>query len=169
MLEEPVLSLAEGEGRNAVYLATLGLNVLGVDSSDVGLAKAQQLAKARNVEIETEVADLATFEPRANHYGAVVSIWAHMPTAMRTRLCPLIEQCLKPGGLVLLEAYSENQLKYGTGGPKDRDMLMTCEKVAQAFPNLEAVLLIETEREILEGKFHNGLSSVIQFIGRRPI
>ncbi|MCA9033141.1 MAG: class I SAM-dependent methyltransferase [Planctomycetaceae bacterium] len=169
MLEGPVLSLAEGEGRNAVYLATLGLSVLGVDSSDVGLAKAQQLAKARNVEIETEVADLATFEPRANHYGAVISIWAHMPSLMRARLCPLIEQCLKPGGLVLLEAYSENQLHYGTGGPKDRDMLMTCEKIVQAFPNLETVLLTETEREIHEGKYHKGLSSVIQYIGQKSI
>ncbi len=138
MLTGPVLSLAEGEGRNAVYLASLGLDVLGVDGSEVGLAKAQALAGRHGATIRTQVADLATFEPEADHYGAVVSIWAHLPSAIRTRLYPLVERSLRPGGLLLLEAYSEAQLARDTGGPKDPDKLMTQEKITREFPGLEA-------------------------------
>jgi SAM-dependent methyltransferase len=166
-LEGPVLSLAEGEGRNAVYLATLGLEVHGVDGSEVGLAKARALAKARGVEIRTEVADLATYVPRAGAYGAVVSISAHLPRAIRHRLYPLVERCLKPGGLIVLEAYTEAQLARDTGGPKDPDMLMSVAKIAAEFPGFDAVHLVELEREVLEGSYHTGVASVVQFIGRK--
>lgn len=166
-LQGPVLSLAEGEGRNAVFLASLGLKVHGVDMSEVGLAKAQTLAKANGVEIETEVADLGVFQPQGDHFGAVVSIFAHLPSAIRQRLYPLVERSLKPGGLVLLEAYSEAQLPRNTGGPKDLDMLMTPDKITQGFPNLEPLLLREVEREVVEGSLHSGLASVVQFIGRK--
>ena len=90
LLTGPVLSLSEGEGRNAVYLASLGLDVLGVDISSVGLGKARQLAESRGVKIRTEVADLATYEPGEARFGAVISIFAHLPGAlcsMRRRCC----------------------------------------------------------------------------------
>ena len=106
LLSGPVLSLAEGEGRNGVFLALLGLKVHGVDGSDVGLAKARALARSKGVEIQTEVADLEVFEPEANHYGSVISISAHLPSAMRQKLYPFVERCLKPGGIIVLEAYS---------------------------------------------------------------
>ena len=167
MLHGPVLSLAEGEGRNAVFLASLGLNVHGVDGSEVGLAKAQALARTKGVEIETEVADLGTFEPEANRYGSVVSISAHLPSAIRKRLYPLVYRCLRPDGIILLEAYSENQLTRETGGPKDPDMVMTLAKIEREFESCETLLLRETEREIHEGRFHTGLASVVQFIGRK--
>ena len=167
MLSGPVLSLAEGEGRNAVFLASLGLKVHGVDGSDVGLAKAQALARSKGVEIQTEVADLGMFEPEANHYGSVVSISAHLPSAVREKLYPLVERCLRPGGLILLEAYSENQLARDTGGPKDSDMLMTRAKIEGEFPNCEPILLRELEREVCEGTYHTGVASVVQFIGRK--
>ncbi len=163
----PVLSLAEGEGRNGVYLATLGLEVLGVDSSAVGLAKARALASARGVQIHTEVADLATFNPPPGHYGAVVSIFAHLPGAIRQRLYPLVEQSLKPGGLLLLEAYSQAQIARNTGGPKDLDMLMSVAKIEQAFPQLEPILLRELSRDVSEGNLHTGMADVVQFIGRK--
>ncbi|MBS1209941.1 MAG: SAM-dependent methyltransferase [Proteobacteria bacterium] len=166
-LSGPVLSLAEGEGRNAVFLAGLGLRVLGVDSSDVGLRKAHALAATRQVTIETEVADLAHFTPAPSQYGAVVSIFAHLPGTLRERLYPLIEESLLPGGLVLMEAYTEEQLAYGTGGPKDVDLLMSVAKIEQGFPGLEPVLLRRVEREVREGLFHTGLASVVQFIGRK--
>src|SRR6188474_901238 len=86
LLVGPVLSLAEGEGRNGVFLASLGLDVLGVDGSEVGLAKARSLAAARGVSIRTEVADLATYEPPEQAFGAVVSISAHLPSVARKRL-----------------------------------------------------------------------------------
>jgi cyclopropane fatty-acyl-phospholipid synthase-like methyltransferase len=168
VLTGPVLSLGEGEGRNGVFLATQGLEVLGVDGSSVGLAKARALAQTRGVEILTELVDLATFEPEPNRYGAVVSIFAHLPSALRRRLYPRVERCLKPGGVVLMEAYSEQQLPKTTGGPKDLDMLMTRAKIESEFPNLEPILLRELDREVNEGSRHNGLASVVQFIGRKP-
>ncbi|MFN0016652.1 MAG: class I SAM-dependent methyltransferase [Pirellulaceae bacterium] len=125
ILKGPVLSLAEGEGRNAVFLASRGLEVLGVDGSEVGLAKAQKLAAARGVAIRTEVADLASYEPPENTYGSVISIWAHLPSQIRQRLYRLVERSLKPGGIILFEAYSQAQFARNTGGPKDPDMLMS--------------------------------------------
>ncbi len=169
LLEGPGLSLSEGEGRNAVFLASRGLDMLGVDISAAGLEKARNLAAARGVSISTAVADLATYDPAADHYGTVISISAHLPSAIRNRLYPLIERALKPGGLLLLESYSENQLARNTGGPRDADLLMTTEKIRQEFPHLEPVLLREVDREVIEGTHHTGLASVIQFIGRRPL
>lgn len=167
LLVGPILSIAEGEGRNAVFLASLGFDVLGVDSSDVGLAKAQQLAASRGVSIRTEVADLAIYKPPELSFGSVVSIFAHLPSELRRRLYPLLERCLRPGGLILLEAYTPAQLARDTGGPKDADMLMTCAKLEQEFPHCEVILSQEIEREVVEGKFHTGLASVVQFIARK--
>lgn len=163
----PVLSLAEGEGRNAVFLASLGLDVLGVDSSEVGLAKARKLAASRGVTIQTQVVDLAIYEPPANTFGSVVSIFAHLPSALRARLYPFVERSLKPGGMILLEAYSKEQIQRNTGGPKDVDMLMTCADLERAFPGCEVILLKQMEREVVEGTFHTGVASVVQFLGRK--
>ncbi len=167
-LVSPILSLAEGEGRNAVYLATLGFQVHCVDGSAVGLAKARRLANAKGVDINTECADLASYQPAANRYQSVISISAHLPSVIRCRLYPMLERCLQPNGILLLEAYSVNQLSRNTGGPKDVDMLMTVSKIEREFPNLEPILLHEIEREVCEGKHHTGLASVVQFIGKKP-
>lgn len=167
LLTGPVLSLSEGEGRNAVFLASHGLEVLGVDISIVALEKAKLLAKSRGVEIRTEVADLASYSPPKNHFGSVVSISAHLPYTIRNRLYPFIEQSIKPDGILILEAYSENQLSRDTGGPKDPDMLMTVDKLRREFPNLETILLHEVEREVSEGEGHSGLASVVQLIARK--
>lgn len=167
LLTGPVLSLSEGEGRNAVFLASRGLDMLGVDLSSVALDKARKLAHSRGVKIRTAVADLATYEPEENRYGAVVSISAHLPGAIRQRLYSLIERSLKPGGVIVLEAYSEKQLSRDTGGPKDVDLLMTVDKIRREFPNLEPVLLREVERDVSEGEGHTGMASVIQFVGKR--
>ena len=155
LLRGPVLSLAEGEGRNGVFLAGQGLTVHGVDSSAVGLAKAQALAAARGVSLHVEQADLAEFVPACAAYGAVVSIFAHVPGAVRTRLYPLLVDCLQPGGLLLLEAYSLAQL-------------MSVDAIRCGFAGLEPVLLQELTREVHEGRLHTGLASVVQFIGRKP-
>jgi len=167
LLSSTVLSLAEGEGRNAVFMASLGLQVLGVDSSDVGLAKAQKLAALKGVSIQTEIADLTTYTPPTNSFGSVVSIFAHLPSQTRKRLYPLISQALKPGGVIIMEGYSKAQLDRNTGGPKDIDMLLTPIDIEQAFPSFEVILSREIEREVIEGAFHTGLASVVQFIGRK--
>lgn len=166
-LRGPVLSLSEGEGRNAVFLASHGLEVVCVDLSSAALAKAERLAEARNVKITTMVCDLATYQPQPDHYGSVISIWAHLPSRVRSRLYPLVERSLRPGGVILLEAYSEAQLPRDTGGPKDLDMLMTADKVRREFPHSEPVLLREIERVVTEGGGHTGPGSVVQFLGRR--
>lgn len=167
LLQGPVLSLSEGEGRNAVFLAAHGLEVLGVDISRVALEKAHELAKSRGVQIKTVIADLATYEPEENHYGSIVSISAHLPGTVRRHLYPLLERSLKPGGILLLEAYSEAQLARDTGGPKDADMLMTAGKLQRELPNLQPILLREIERDVSEGEGHTGVASVVQFIARR--
>ena len=167
LLTSPVLSLAEGEGRNAVFLASLGLDVLGVDASEVGLAKAEKLATSRGLTIRTEVADLASYEPPENHYGSVISISAHLSSDSRNRLYPLIERSLKSGGVILLESYAKSQLSRNTGGPKDPDLLMDLSDLEQQFPNCERILAQEIEREVIEGKFHTGLACVVQFIARK--
>ena len=167
LLAGPVLSLAEGEGRNAVFLASLGLDVLGVDGSEVGLAKARQLAASRGLVIRTEVADLATYEPPENSFGSVISISAHLPTQIRKRLHRLVERALRPGGIMLLEAYSKAQITRDTGGPKDVDMLMAREDLEREFPHCELILSQEIEREVVEGQFHTGMASVVQFIARK--
>lgn len=167
LLTGTVLSLSEGEGRNAVFLALRGLKVCGVDISEVALTKAKALAKSNNVEIQTEVADLSSFEPEKNSYDSVISISAHLPSSIRNNLYPLIEKCLKPNGVLLLEAYSESQLARNTGGPKDIDMLMSIGKLEREFPNLESILIRELERDVSEGEGHSGVSSVVQFIARK--
>jgi len=167
LLRSPVLSLAEGEGRNAVHLASLGLDVLGVDLSDVGLAKAERLAAARGVTIRTACVDLATWVPPETQFGGVVSIFAHLPSAVRARLYPLVERALVPGGVLVLEAYHERQLARDTGGPRDRDLLLTADAVRAAFPHLQPLLLREVTREVREGEGHSGEADVVQFVGRR--
>lgn len=167
LLSGPVLSLSEGEGRNSVFLASRGLNVLGVDISIVALEKAKKFAQLRGVKIKTMVSDLAIFEPEENHYGSVISISAHLPSAVRNKLYPRIERALRPNGIIMLESYSENQLLRDTGGPKDADMLMTVDKLRREFPNFEPVLLREVEREVYEGEGHSGMASVVQFIAKK--
>lgn len=167
LLAGPVLSLGEGEGRNAVYLAGLGLDVLGVDASAVGLAKARQLATARNVAIRTDVVDLEEYVPPEETFGAVVSIFAHLPSQARKRLHAAVERSLKPGGIVLLEWYGQQQLARNTGGPRNIDMLVTGAMIEQDFPNCEVVLVREVDREVREGVAHTGMASVVQYIGRR--
>jgi len=168
ILAGPVLSLCEGEGRNAVFLASLGLEVLGVDSSDVGLAKAQKLASARQVTIQTLVADLADYTPPANTFGSVISIFAHLPSVLRRRLYPLVERSLKPGGILMLEAYTLAQLPKTTGGPKDPDMLMSAAGLRNDFPACEVLLAREIDRDVLEGGHrYGGVGSVVQFIARK--
>lgn len=162
-----VLSLCEGEGRNAVFLAERGLKVLGVDCSAVALEKAKLLADARQVTIELKHADLGDFDLLEDSFDSVISIFAHLPGELRAQLYPRIEKSLRPGGVFLMEAYSEKQLNFNTGGPKSLEMLMSIDKVKSEFPGLEPLQLIEIEREVIEGEAHNGVASVIQFIGRK--
>ena len=163
-----VLTLAEGEGRNAVWLAGLGFLVTGVDESSVGLAKAQRLARERGVRITTVVADLNAFELGDETWDGIVSIFAHLPAEQRAPLHRRVVRALRPGGVLLLEAYTPSQLDRQTGGPGDAGKLMTLATLRSELAGLRFEIARETEREVIEGRYHTGRSSVVQVVARRP-
>jgi SAM-dependent methyltransferase len=163
-----VLSLGEGEGRNAVFLAERGYEVLAVDSSSVGLAKAQELAGQKGVTISTQQADLADFSIEADTWDGIISIFCHLPPEIRKPLYRKVVRGLKPGGVLVLESYTPNQLNFGTGGPKEPDRLLTLSDVKLELTGLDFVHAVETERTIREGSYHSGLSAVVQIIGIKP-
>lgn len=162
-----VLCLAEGEGRNAVFLAERGFRVTGVDGSKVGLEKAQRLARKRGVKLETVVADLRDFDLGAGQWDAIVSIWCHVPPDLRASLHPRIVAALAPGGVFLLEHYHPRQLEYRTGGPPDAALLVTRGELERDFAGLTVLHAFEGEREVQEGTGHAGKSFVTRFLARR--
>ena len=163
----PVLCLAEGEGRNAVFLAEQGHAVTAVDASSVGLAKAATLARARAVGLETVHADLADFAIKEGAWAGIVTVFAHLPPALRARLHAAVVKGLRPGGAYLLEAYTPRQLAFGTGGPPDVSLLMTADALRQELAGLELEICREVERDVVEGRFHSGRAAVVQVLGRR--
>ena len=160
----PVLCLAEGEGRNAVFLATRGHEVTAVDQSRVGLANASALAAEKGVQLDTVVADLAEFDPGAGQkWAAIISIWAHLPQPVRVELHRACVDALAPGGVLILEAYTPKQLDSpGRGGPPSEALLMTPEALREELQGLEIVRCEEVERDVQEGKNHVGLSTTVQ-------
>ena len=162
-----ILCLAEGEGRNAVFLARHGFNVVAVDSSTVGLQKAQKLADENGVQITTIVADLAEFTIADSSFDGVISIFCHLPPAVRSRLHRQVIDGLKIGGTLILEGYTPEQLHQGTGGPPVKELMMTLTIVQDDFRDLNQIHLLETTREILEGTLHTGTGAVVQFIGEK--
>ncbi len=163
----PILSMAEGEGRNAVFLATRGHTVHGVDSSRVGLEKAQVLARDLGVAITTEVTDLATYDFGVSRWAAIISIFCHLPPDVRGRCLAAVVRALAPGGLFVLEAYRPEQLQLGTGGPKQHELLVTTDDLRVELAGLEFLELTEVTREIHEGRFHQGQSATVQCLARK--
>jgi SAM-dependent methyltransferase len=163
-----VLSLAEGEGRNAVFLAEQGCAVHGVDFSFEGQAKALDLAKARGVAIDYLLADLTCYDMGDGRWDAVVSIFCHLASRDRPPLYSAIRTALKPGGIFLLEGYNSGQLSYSTGGPTDADYLTSLDLLIEAFDGFEIVLARDVVHDIREGLGHTGSGSVTQFIVRKP-
>lgn len=163
-----ILCLAEGEGRNAVFLAAQGHRVTGVDGSSIGLAKAQQLAAERGVHLETIVADLGQWDLGHERWHGIVSIWAHLPEPLRRDLHPRIGRALRPGGVLLVEHYHPNQVDYGTGGPPDPTFMLTLLELDQTFGSWERLHGFEGERHVDEGGGHCGKSFVTQASYRKP-
>ena len=166
MSKGQVLCLAEGEGRNAVFLAENGFDVTAVDGSKVGLEKAVKLASSRGVTIKTIHADLADFEIEPNAWNAIVSLWVHLPPILRSAVHKKVVAGLKPGGTFLLEAYTPKQVEFGTGGPRREQIerTMTLAALREELKPLRLEIARETTREIYEGKYHNGLSAVVQIL-----
>ena len=163
-----LLTLAEGEGRNAVFLAKLGFEVTAVDASIKGLNKAQLLASQNNVSIATVHADLTDFDPGEHQWDCVVSIFAPLGSAFRKVLHADIVRSLKPGGTFLIEAYTPEQVRFGTGGGNDPDTMLTSAQVEKELEGLNFDVLQQVEREVVEGKYHTGRASVVQALGEKP-
>ena len=167
-----VLCLAEGEGRNAVFLAQQGYQVTAMDMSEVGLNKALKLSQDRGVDIITQVADLADYEFGEAQWDGIVSIWAHLPKAVRQRVYAQIAPALKPNGVFILEAYTEQQLNMNAvGGPPatQKERFGSLAVLRSELAELEEITGIEKQRMISEGKRHQGLSAVVQFIAKKKI
>lgn len=162
-----VLSLGEGEGRNAVFLAERGYRVVALDQSSKGLEKARRMAANKHVEIDTIVADLDVYQIEPQSWDGIVSIWCHLPSALRAAVHRQVVAGLKSGGAFLLEAYTPHQIGYGTGGPKSVDLLPTLVQLRQELAGLEFTHALEAERVVHEGAGHTGLSATVQVIARR--
>jgi SAM-dependent methyltransferase len=162
-----ILCLAEGQGRNAVWLAQRGHDVTAVDQSAVGLRDANRLAAERGVAIATVRADLDDYAIEPGSWQGIVSIYAHVDGALRARVHARVERGLTPGGVFVLEAYRPEQIGRGTGGPPDDDRMVNLERLRRELPSLEFVVAREVEREVLEGHRHRGMSSVVQLVARR--
>jgi len=167
-----ILFAAEGEGRNAVFAAKLGWNSSAFDISIEGKNKALQLAESNNVSIDYRVGELETLDFKTNQFDAIALIYAHFPAGIKSAYHKTLSHYLKKGGIVIFEAFSKNHLSYiakneKVGGPKEIDMLFSIAEIEDDFNNFEIITLEEKEIELNEGLFHNGLGSVIRFVGRK--
>ncbi len=164
----PVLCLAEGEGRNAVYLAKFDHRVTAVDQSAMGLNKALRLAEATGVVIETVHADLEFYQIIPGTWAGIVATFAHLPPPLRGKVHAAVVQGLIPGGIFIMEAYTPAQLALGTGGPKVPELLMTLDSLRDELSGLEFIVARELERDVIEVDFHRGRGAVVQIAARKP-
>ena len=161
-----VLSLGEGEGRNAVWLAEQGFTVDAVDGSPVGLEKARELAARRGVHIRTQVDDLATYRPEPEAYDALVLVFVHLPPNIRSLVHAAGARALRPGGVLIIEAFTHLQLGRPSGGPRQADLLYEVATVRSDFPGVDWLVLEEAEVELDEGPFHRGTAAVVRGVGK---
>lgn len=162
-----VLCLAEGEGRNAVFLAQQGFSVTAVDSSRAGRDKAMKLANRAGVTITYEVLDLAEYEFMPQAWDNIVSIFCHLPAPLRQRVHEAVPGSLKPNGCLLIEGYSKEQLHRDTGGPKDSNMLFSVAELNTEIAGLNWQRLEHCQRDVVEGIGHTGEADVVQGIGMK--
>ena len=162
-----VLAIAEGEGRNAVWLATLGMEVEMWDASKVGLEKAKRFATSQNMPLQTEQTDLNEADWSQDMYDMVICIVDPFPPHVREKVFAGIQKTLRPDGFFLNEVYSTHQLAYGTGGPNDASLLYTEEMFHQLDDDFVPLVLNETVVWREKGTLHHGVSAVIQYVGQK--
>lgn len=167
-----ILFPAEGEGRNAVYTASLGWTTYAFDQSEEGKKKAMLLAEKKQTHIQYDIGDPLELSYQPNQFDAMALIYAHFPAETKSAYHKHLITYLKPGGLVIFEAFSKKHLDYVTqnpevGGPKDIHMLFSIEEIKADFENFDVIELNEMEITLNEGLYHNGKGSVIRFVGRK--
>lgn len=165
---QSVLAVADGEGRNGVWLAGRGLDVLSVDQSEIGLRKARELALRRGVALRTEQADLVTWDWPVNAFDRLIAIFIHFLPEHRVPMHRAMLAALKPGGLLLMEAFRPEQLEYRTGGPPLGEMLYSLEMLREDFAGTELLACEERVTELDEGPYHRGPAAVVRLIARKP-
>ncbi len=171
-VEGDILFPAEGEGRNAVYAAKQGLKVSAFDISTEGQRKALLLANDEKVSIHYEVGNFYDLELINRKYNAAALIFAHFPPPVLSAYHQKIGELLQPGGIIILEGFSKNNLPLKQknpkiGGPNNIDMLFTKEQIARHFSDFETLQLEESKVELNEGDFHQGEGMVVRFVGRK--
>lgn len=161
-----VLCLGEGEGRNAVFLAKMGFGVCAIDASDQGLEKARQYARHENVDIETLHLDLAEWKETPSEYDAVVSSYMHLPEPIRMEVFTKALRSIRKGGFLIAEFFSQDQLAFQSGGPKDEALLYTLQEFENLFRTHNTVVhkLSKELVHLQEGVGHQGDGSVIRVI-----
>ncbi|MBC7154073.1 MAG: class I SAM-dependent methyltransferase [Rhodobacteraceae bacterium] len=164
-----VLCLADGEGRNSVYLAGLGMSVTATDYSDVAQEKARALALARGVSVDFRLGDIGSWVWEPGRWDAVLAVFIQFAEPpLRDAIFAGMQRTLAPGGLVLLHGYTPRQIGFGTGGPKQVDQLYTTDLLREKFGAMEILRLAEYDAEIHEGEGHSGQSALIDLIARKP-
>jgi SAM-dependent methyltransferase len=162
------LAIADGEGRNGVFLAQCGLSVLSVDFSPAAQSKTRQLARSRGVSLETLQADICAWDWPTG-FDVVAGIFFQFADApRRQRIFEGLRHALNPGGLLLIQGYRPEQIGFGTGGPKQAGNLYTREILEQAFGDFERLTIQQHDSEIREGSGHDGMSALIDLIGWKP-
>ena len=164
---QKVLVIGDGEGRNGVWLAEQGCDVVSVDSSKVGLDKAQNLASEKGVDIEAVCADLNDWDWPQSEFDFVVIIYVHFPPDVRALLHDKVISSLKPGGQLIMESFTPDQLNYSSGGPPVLEMLYTVDMMRNDFKLLEIQQLDECVTELNEGKYHCGEGAVVRLIAKK--
>lgn len=164
-----VLCVADGEGRNSVWLARQGLQVDAFDIAELGVAKARKLAATKGVQVNYAVSDCDSYAwPQGVYDGVAVIFVQFADPAMRERMFTHIKQSLKPGGTMVLQGYTPRQLEYKTGGPPQVSHLYTTDMLRQAFADLDVLELRDYEAELSEGDRHTGMSALIGLVARKP-
>jgi len=167
---DKVLCIADGEGRNGVWLAKQGMQVVGFDASDIALAKAKQFAKDHQVEVEYVFSDTDSFIWHANIYDAVIGIFIQFADpAMRKRIFQKTYETLKPGSLFILQGYTPKQLEYKTGGPSLIEHLYTEELIRDLAQDFNTLELHSYEKALSEGPRHTGMSAILGLVAQKPI
>src|SRR5579859_4279487 len=161
------LSVADGEGRNGVWLAEQGLDVLAIDFSATGLAKARALAAERGVRLRTELADVTTWQWPVEAFDVIVAIFIFVEPAERPAFFQNLKRALKPGGLLLMQGYRPEQLNYRTGGPSNAERTYTRAMLQDAFGDMTALDIREHDSMISEGTSHAGMSALIDLVARK--
>lgn len=166
--KDKVLCIADGEGRNGVWLAKQGMQVVGFDSSDIALAKAKRFAKENQVQVEYSFSDTDHFTWHANTYDAVLGIFIQFADpSMRARIFQQTYQALKSGGIFILQGYTTKQLEYKTGGPSLIDHLYTEALIRDLTRDFEFLELCSYEKELSEGSGHAGMSAILGLVARK--